>query len=685
MRGDAACKSTAVDTDPRGEFNLKLEPAIKAGSGVKATIVDSAHAAACAAFLQQQWRGSARLGLTGIYLGGTQCQGYASYPKTLLVHDAEEQASHTLLISSALLPLYREKCPGFEAMEQQLVAWLAEEFGVVAELANGHVLRQSQATLRSTGFGVHQDTEDDDSILFTVVVKLTADEDEEPPSAMRVLAAGFDFEYAPQAGAAGCFLAAHFHQSIAPASEREHLKLAFFFRQMRRQRGAAKALGAQWQQPVQPALRQFEELFYQARAEERGPKAPDDPLQRVCQTCHYRRCCQVGMPRHLPFLGDGHAAMARAAAAVAGVDAEELAAQLAHYHRPGAPDAPLGEGEQGGVDARGRRSSNPRSGTAGASALGRALAELQRGAHSGVGRSGGGSKHGGGGGGGGPSNAMALKGLGPALSPAERAEVERVEADALAALRLRVRAECQRSSAAKDSGGGGGGGAAPLQAYGVGRLTGVHAHDPALASDVAKARAAEVVSAAAAAAARDAAAAAAACTVCGSGEDEPGRNDILLCDACGGGFHTRCLQPPLDAVPPGDWFCAGCARQRRKSAVYQARARAERKSRGGPNGRRPKQQNGWLIDMHGEITGACYACKVLRCTAIYSGVGSSRVIAQWFTPLHCAGDCGRQGRWRHCPASRSPSARGACAQPRSYTSTRAYHKLDRTATMGACI
>ena len=175
------------------------------------------------------------------------------------------------------------------------------------------------------------------------------------------------------------------------------------------------------------------------------------------------------------------------------------------------------------------------------------------------------------------------------------------------------------------------------------------------------------------------------CALCGSAEDDPGRNDILLCDACGGGFHTRCLQPPLGAVPPGDWFCAGCARKRRKSAVYQARARAERKSRGGPNGRRPKQQNGWLIDMHGEITGACYACKVLRCTAIYSGVGSSRVIARWFTPLHCAGDCGRQGRWRHCPASRSPSARGACAQPRSYTSTRAYHKSDRTATMGACV
>ena len=86
---------------------------------------------------------------------------------------------------------------------------------------------------------------------------------------------------------------------------------------------------------MQPALRQLEDLFYQARPEDCGPKVPNDPLMRCCQTCHYRRCAQVGMPRHLPFLGDGQAAMARAAAAAAGVDAEELAVQLAHYHRPG--------------------------------------------------------------------------------------------------------------------------------------------------------------------------------------------------------------------------------------------------------------------------------------------------------------------------------------------------------------
>jgi len=127
------------------------------------------------------------------------------------------------------------------------------------------------------------------------------------------------------------------------------------------------------------------------------------------------------------------------------------------------------------------------------------------------------------------------------------------------------------------------------------------------------------------------------CALCGSAEDDPGRNDILLCDACGGGFHTRCLQPPLGAVPPGDWFCAGCARKRRKSAVYQARARAERKSRGGPNGRRPKQQNGWLIDMHGEITGACYACKVIADAKAAGATAQHRGARP-----HAAHVCGRE-------------------------------------------
>ena len=67
-----------------------------------------------------------------------------------------------------------------------------------------------------------------------------------------------------------------------------------------------------------------------------------------------------------------------------------------------------------------------------------------------------------------------------------------------------------------------------------------------------------------------AAAPAMSCAKCGSAEDEPGRNDILLCDACDAGYHMRCLQPPLEAVPPGDWFCAQCAAARGGSPACAA-------------------------------------------------------------------------------------------------------------------
>ena len=102
-----------------------------------------------------------------------------------------------------------------------------------------------------------------------------------------------------------------------------------------------------------------------------------------------------------------------------------------------------------------------------------------------------------------------------------------------------------------------------------------------------------------------------ACVICGSAEDEPGCNEILLCDACDAGLHMRCLRPPLRTVPPGDWFCAQCAAHRRKSAAWEIGARAARREpRGGANGRRPTQRNGWLLDVYGQVTDACYACQV---------------------------------------------------------------------------
>ena len=59
------------------------------------------------------------------------------------------------------------------------------------------------------------------------------------------------------------------------------------------------------------------------------------------------------------------------------------------------------------------------------------------------------------------------------------------------------------------------------------------------------------------------------CAVCGGDEIDPKRNALLLCDGtdkavgpCSKTYHQACLQPPLAAVPDGDWFCPDCARAR---------------------------------------------------------------------------------------------------------------------------
>ncbi|GAQ92570.1 hypothetical protein KFL_010570010, partial [Klebsormidium nitens] len=46
-----------------------------------------------------------------------------------------------------------------------------------------------------------------------------------------------------------------------------------------------------------------------------------------------------------------------------------------------------------------------------------------------------------------------------------------------------------------------------------------------------------------------------ACTECRRADDEA---SMPLCDGCGAGWHTRCLVPPLAAVPEGEWFCPRC-------------------------------------------------------------------------------------------------------------------------------
>ena len=50
---------------------------------------------------------------------------------------------------------------------------------------------------------------------------------------------------------------------------------------------------------------------------------------------------------------------------------------------------------------------------------------------------------------------------------------------------------------------------------------------------------------------------AAACHVCGL-RDRPA--ELLVCDGCdgAGAHHLDCLDPPLEEVPPGEWFCPAC-------------------------------------------------------------------------------------------------------------------------------
>ena len=246
----------------RAVFNRKVEPRLlpeaaqaagaqaagaqaapsSASSGVVALCVPESAAVACSNYLRTHWR-DGKLPLRG---GATACYGYATYGKTLSAHDADQQKHHTLLMTNPLLPMLREEVPGFTDIERFLIDWLHATFGIVVELYFAHGLRQSPQTLKSTGFDVHQDTEDFPFIEYTIVVKLTPDVPGEPPSRMRVVGATHPFEYASAGGGSGAFLARLFHASVEPAPDTsEHLKVAFFFRASTKgERRAQRALAA---------------------------------------------------------------------------------------------------------------------------------------------------------------------------------------------------------------------------------------------------------------------------------------------------------------------------------------------------------------------------------------------------------------------------------------------------------
>ncbi len=61
------------------------------------------------------------------------------------------------------------------------------------------------------------------------------------------------------------------------------------------------------------------------------------------------------------------------------------------------------------------------------------------------------------------------------------------------------------------------------------------------------------------------------CIVC---NDVNNAGKMLLCDGCGTGWHTYCLDQPLGAVPEDDWICPTCVTAGVTPAVVQARTEA---------------------------------------------------------------------------------------------------------------
>ena len=46
------------------------------------------------------------------------------------------------------------------------------------------------------------------------------------------------------------------------------------------------------------------------------------------------------------------------------------------------------------------------------------------------------------------------------------------------------------------------------------------------------------------------------CSVCLVAKDD---DKLMFCDLCDRGYHTYCLQPPLNKIPSGSWLCRSCA------------------------------------------------------------------------------------------------------------------------------
>ena len=56
---------------------------------------------------------------------------------------------------------------------------------------------------------------------------------------------------------------------------------------------------------------------------------------------------------------------------------------------------------------------------------------------------------------------------------------------------------------------------------------------------------------------------------------------MLLCDGCDKGFHTYCVDPPIEVIPEGDWFCPECEEKRSKEGENGGTPASEESRKGG--------------------------------------------------------------------------------------------------------
>ncbi|KAI3983968.1 hypothetical protein MKX01_035095 [Papaver californicum] len=86
------------------------------------------------------------------------------------------------------------------------------------------------------------------------------------------------------------------------------------------------------------------------------------------------------------------------------------------------------------------------------------------------------------------------------------------------------------------------------------------------------------------------------CRTCLTDEDD---DKIVLCDGCDHAYHMYCLNPPLNSIPKGKWFCKKCDKEIQK--IRKAKRTLQRKSREKKQTKhRPIEQNnavGGSVDM----------------------------------------------------------------------------------------